>query len=323
MSPLMLTVVVGLGAYAALNLLVSLAVALAWRAGLRDSWSWSSAARAQRVAWLRAMPSLAPAIVALAVVVPAFAWFEPHHQGEEVGPILPILAAVAAGQLLAALWLAVVSAVRTRLVARAWLSAGTPLDLRPPAGVPAYVIDSLAPIAALVGVFSPKLIAARAVIEACTQEELTAIVSHERGHLLARDNMKRWLMGCAPDALRWTPLHHEICAAWHDAAEDAADDVATGGDAGARVGLATLLVKIARLAPAAPWPAATVSPFVQPDGLVRRVRRLLAPAAEPQRAASLWPVAALAAAALLTTITWPGSLGLIFAAVETLVVFGR
>jgi beta-lactamase regulating signal transducer with metallopeptidase domain len=223
----------------------------------------------------------------------------------------------------AGLWIAVVTAIRTRLVAREWLRDGTPLDVQPPAGVPAYAIDSPAPIVALVGVFAPTLIAARAVIDACTHEELTAIVSHERGHLHSRDNMKRWLLASAPDFLRWTPIHHEICAAWHDAAEDAADDVATGRDEVARASLATLLVKIARLAPETSWPAATVSSFVQRDGLARRVRRLLDPASEPARPASLWPYAALAGTALLAISASRDALNSVFTAVEMLVAFGR
>ena len=318
----MLILLVGLGAYAALNLVFSLAFAVAWRAGLLNNLAPSSAARARRLAWWRSFPSLAAALVALVIVVPAFVMFEPYRDAEAVGPILPTLALVAIAQFVASGWLALASAIRTRMVTRAWLRAGTPLDVQPPAGVPAYAIDSLAPIVALVGVFSPKLIAARAVIDACTHEELTAIVSHERGHLHARDNMKRWLMACAPDALRWTPIHHEMCAAWHDAAEDAADDVATGGDEGARANLATLLVKIARLAPETAWPGATVSPFVQHDGLARRVRRLLEPTVEYPRTASLWQLPALFCAALITAIASPGVLNAVFDIVETLVQFG-
>ena len=318
----MLILLVGLGAYAALNLLCSLALAVAWRAGLLDNLAQSSSSRARRLAWLRAFPSLAAAIVTLVIVVPAFVMFEPYRDAEPVGPVLPVLAIVAIGQFAASWWLALASAIRTRIVARAWLRAGTPLDVQPPAGVPAYAIDSLAPIVALVGVFSPKLIAARAVIDACTREELTAIVSHERGHLHARDNLKRWLMACAPDALRWTPIHRELCAAWHDAAEDAADDVATGFDESARANLATLLVKIARLAPETAWPVATVSPFVEQDGLARRVRRLLAPA-ESRRAASLWPLPAIFCTALVTAIALPGVLDGVFDVVETLIAFGR
>jgi Zn-dependent protease with chaperone function len=323
MSRPLLLVVVGLASYASLNLLVSIAVALAWRAGTVDNPALTAAARARRLAWLRAIPAVSCALLTVVVVVPAFAMFEPYHESERVGPVLLLLAALAVGQFAASLSLALSSAIRTRLVARAWLRAGTPLDVQPPAGVPAYAIDSLAPIVALVGVFSPKLIAARAVIDACTHEELTAIVSHERGHLHARDNMKRWMMACAPDALRWTAIHHEITAAWHDAAEDAADDVATGGDDGARVNLAALLVKIARLAPEAAWPTATVSPFVEQDGLARRVRRLLDPAAQTRNPAAVWPLAVLFGAALLATMASPPALQSIFVAVETVVAFGR
>lgn len=321
MSRATMILLVGLGAYCALNLLCSIALGVAWRAGLFTNVALP-ATRARRLAWLRAVPSMAAAIVSLVIVLPAFVLFEPHREAEPVGLILPILATCAIAQIVASCWLALAGAIRTRIVARAWLRAGTPLDVEPPAGVPAYAIDSPAPIVALVGVISPKLIAARAVIDACTREELTAIVSHERGHLHARDNLKRWLMACAPDALRWTPIHQEICAAWHDAAEDAADDAATGGDDGARANLAMLLVKIARLAPETAWPVATVSPFVQQDGLARRVRRLLEPA-ETRRGASLWPLSAACFVALVAAVASPEVLMTVFGVVETLVAFGR
>ncbi len=121
-----------------------------------------------RLVWLRAMPAAAALTVTLVIVVPAFAIFEPEHASEEVGPALAMLALIGATQLGIALILAAVSLVRTASVTRAWLRSGTPLDVNPPAGVPAYAIDSPAPIVALVGVFAPKLIAARAVIDVCT-----------------------------------------------------------------------------------------------------------------------------------------------------------
>jgi hypothetical protein len=57
-------------------------------------------------------------------------------------------------------------------------------------------------------------------------------------------------MASLPDLLRWTPMHREIVDAWHHAAEDAADDATTGGEAMARAELAALLLKVVRLAPA-------------------------------------------------------------------------
>jgi beta-lactamase regulating signal transducer with metallopeptidase domain len=167
------------------------------------------------------------------------------------------------------------------------------------------------------------LIAARTVIESCTTEELTAIVAHERGHLHARDNLKRWLMGCAPDALRWTRWHHEISAAWHDAAEDAADDAATRGDHRARVDLAALLVKIARLTPQPSWPAATVSPFVEKGGLDRRVRRLLTSGDRPPAPSPWLPLSAATAAAVIVFAVNPAMLKQIYDVVESVIAFGR
>ena len=224
---------------------------------------------------LRVFPSAAAALVTLGLVVPAFVAFEPAGAVEVVGPVLLTLAGAGALLLFAAVALAIRTALVTIKLERAWLRSATAFDFDPPAGIPAYAIDSPAPIVALVGVFSPKLLAARAVIDACSQQELANIVAHEHGHFRSMDNFKRWLMTCAPDALRWSPLHREMTAAWGDAAEDAADDAATAGEALARVDLAALLLKVARLAQGSTWSTVAVSPFVDADGLDRRVRRLL------------------------------------------------
>ena len=321
----LLIVLVSLAVFAGINIVSSALLSLAWRWGRIRFEQLTPAARAARLVWLRAMPAAAALTFTLAIVAPAFAIFEPEHASEEVGPALVVLALIGAAQLGIALILAVLSLVRTATVTRAWLRAGTPLDVNPPAGVPAYAIDTPAPIVALVGVIAPKLIAARAVIDVCTHPELAAIVAHERGHLHARDNLKRWLMASAPDALRWTRVHRELATAWHNAAEDAADDVATCGDAGARADLAALLLKISRLTPQPAWPrAATISPFVDRDDLPRRVRRLLA--AEPgSRPSRLMPPLAMAAIAAVVAMiaTSPAWLERVFAVVEALVALGR
>jgi hypothetical protein len=250
--------------------------------------------------------------------------FEPITEGEAAGPVVWLLAAMAAAQIVASLWLAVAAAHRTRTVTSAWMQSSRPLDVDPPAGVPTFAVESGLPIVALVGVLSPKLIAARSVLDTCTPDEWTRIVAHERGHVQAHDNVKRWLMACAPDALRWTPLHAEIAAAWHDAAEDAADDVATGGDLQARVDLAALLVKIARLTPEPSWPAAAVSPFVEQDGLERRVRRLLeTDDAAPQASAVIPLTIAATLAIALTTVASPTALKGLYDLVEAVIAFGR
>lgn len=326
MSRTLLIVIVGLAAFALLNILFSFAVAVAWRSGRAIQLRRSAGARARALVQLRSLPSLAAALTTLAVVVPAFAIFEPQRASETAGPLVWLLAAIAVAQLAAAIAAALLSSARTSGATRRWLRGGTLLDLDPPAGVPAYAIDMQPPIVALVGVFRPTLIAARSVIAACTAAELTAIVAHERGHLRARDNLKRWLMASAPDALRWTSIHHEIVAAWDAAAEDAADDAATAGDVTARLDLAALLVKMARIAPAPAWPAATTSPFVQRAGLDRRVRRLLADdgAHDRGRIARRHRVAAAALLALIAAVvSQPATLLRLYDAIEAVIAFGR
>lgn len=326
MSRPLLILAVALAAYAMLNIAVSIAVAMAWRARLALWQHASPVTRARRLLWLRATPTLAAALLSLGVITPAFAIFEPDRPSEMAGVLAIALAVTAFSEVAFGAFTALVTAWRTRAAARDWLHAGEPLEVDPPAGVPAYAIDSLAPIVALVGVFRPTLVAARTVVDACTKGELAAIVAHERGHLHARDNVKRWLMACVPDALRWTPIHHEIVAAWHDAAEDAADDAATPGDAASRVELAALLIKIARLTPEAVWPVAIVSPFVEPGGLDRRVRRLLASEAAVTKRGTrvVSAIALIAGGAVATALaTRPETLERIYLVTEAIVAFGR
>jgi hypothetical protein len=257
-------------------------------------------------------------------VISVFVAFEPARASEPVGPLLVACAASGLLMIAAAMWVAMHTGVRTYQVRRAWLRSATPLDVDPPAGVPAYTIDTIAPVVALIGVFSPRLVAARGVIDACSHDELATIVAHERGHLVAHDNLKRWLLTCAPDILRFTAIHGEINDAWRNAAEDAADDLATAGREQARVNLAALLVKVARLAAGAPVPA-TASPFADADGLERRVRRLLAAAAHsstPSTARKPF-MAAIVGIAAVTVLAIAGNLERLYDVIEFTVGFGR
>ena len=141
--------------------------------------------------------------------------------------------------------------------------------------IAAYTIESAQPIVALVGISRPSFVAARIVVDNCSDSEIASMLRHERTHLLAHDNLKRLLMACVPDVLTLTPSHREIANAWHDAAEDAADDAATQGEPNACMELAALLLKVAALAPSPAYSSVTVSPFIDSIGLERRVRRLV------------------------------------------------
>lgn len=322
MSHLAIICAVALAAYALLDIALSVLVAIVWRTRAVAPADLPPATRSRRLLYLRFVPAAGALFFTVAVITPAFALHEPGGQDETIGPALTLLAIAALAQLGGSLVLAARSAYLTARVERNWLRSASVLD----AGcMPAFVIDTPSPIVALVGVFSPKLMAARTIVAACSPDELASIVAHERGHLHAGDNVKRWIMAALPDALRWTPIHDEIVQAWHLAAEDTADDVATGTDAVARAELAALLLKVVRLAPRPLWDAAIVSPFVEHDGLDRRVRRLLRPELEPPAPLAIVPMAAVAAIVIggVVALALPAARTAIFHAFEMLVAFGR
>lgn len=325
MSRPLLLVSVALAGYALVSSLASLVVVAAWHSRWLSRQEWPAAIRARRLVLLRAFPAASAGIIVSLLVMPAFVMFEPVRTAEPVGPILIGLALAGLGLLGAGFATAAMSALVTWRVERRWLRAASPLDLDPPAGVPAYAVDSFTPIVALVGVFAPKLIAARTIIDACNQDELARIVAHERGHLRARDNLKRWLMAGAPDLLRWTPAHHAIVLAWDDAAEDAADDEATAGKEVARLDLAELLVKVARLSAGPGWTAATISPFIERDRLDRRVRRLLSSTrhTESPRSSAVLALLGTASVLVLMIAGSPAAMKGLYEAVEAFVAFGR
>ena len=74
-----------------------------------------------------------------------------------------------------------------------WLSTATPLTL-PRLGLPAFQVESAFPVVAVVGLFRPRLVIARTVLEACTPDELEAVLDHERAHIRHHDNIRRLLL---------------------------------------------------------------------------------------------------------------------------------
>jgi hypothetical protein len=316
-------VMVCLSAYCLLDLVVSGFVAIVWRTRAVAPTDLPPAVRARRVLLLRLTPFVTSAAITLLIVAPAFVLFEPVQDNEPYGPMLALLASLAFAHLAgAAIW-ATFSLCLTRRIEEDWLQSSTPLDTG--LGLRAFAIDTASPLVALVGVFKPTLVAARGLIGACTAEEIATILAHERGHLISRDNFKRWLMTSLPDTLRWTRIHDEMLDGWHHAAEDAADDAATGGDEVARADLAALLLKVVRLTPRPQWRGAVVSPFGERCGLERRVRRLIKPELEPPAPFAIIPTVAvtLVMAASLAILSSPVMLESIFEAFEQLVALGR
>jgi Zn-dependent protease with chaperone function len=287
---------VGLAAFAFAGAAAGLAVPLIV-ARLRNA---RPAVRARQLVLLRLIPGVF-AIAAGLLVTVSFLAFEPRTEGESIGWMAPAMGLFGAIVIADAAWRLSRIMLATRRLARTWFASARPVPLDG-ISIPAFATASEFPIVAVVGVRRPKLIIATSVIEACSPEELRAILAHEQGHLDRRDNLRRLLMSVAPDALAWFPASEKLLRSWRAATEEVADDHAARDGANGRLHLASALIKVARLADRNKvtdlMPAATL--FCG-ENLSARVRRLLGPQAAPDRAA------------LVTWRTVAGAAGLIVA----------
>jgi Zn-dependent protease with chaperone function len=236
-----------------------------------------------------------------AVCVPSYLWLEPKGTQEQVGYLcwsLALLCLVAWG----------VSITRTMRVlaagarqARDLTGIGHEVRLSQ-ASEPVMVVETDAPLLAVAGVASPRIVVSRGVLEGLTSQHLDAALAHERAHLASHDNLKRLLMLMAPDAFPFLRGFDALEQAWTRFAEWAADDQAVAGDASRSLSLAAALVRVARMGLAAP-PSGVAICFVSGNAaLSARVDRLLfGQPVEPRWRP--WNVALLGAAATIVCIT--------------------
>lgn len=273
------TLVLGLAWFAALNIVGSCAawgaadVLLAARAGRRGGVLLA----------IRLFPAAVSVLFVVAFFLPAHWRFEPADAQESFGVVLYGLGALGAALVLR-------SVARVAAVARAgWRLRGCsrlPHVERAP-GV--YEVQGLAGVS-LAGVFRTRILVGAAARRALTAAELHVALAHERAHRRALDNLKRFVIFCAPDLFGDSAASRKIEAEWRAGAEWLADARAVDGDLTRAVNLASALVKVSRLASA---PSAFVtspawSTLHDPPLLEMRVRRLVdgeAPAAaRPRRA---------------------------------------
>lgn len=284
--------IVILSAFVTANAVASLAAAWQWR---RTRIPDAPLDRAAFLFQLRLLPLVASVLWA-ALAMSSFFVFEPRSQTERIGEVLIALAVVGGALLVMAAGRVTSTILRHRRLLGEWLRDATPVTL-PGVTIPSLAIDTEFPVVAVVGVIRPRLLVARRVLDQCPPDELAAILDHERGHITRRDNARRLLLLALPDPLSWTRIGRAIDAAWHDAAEQVADEASGDGrgDAG-RVALAEALVRVARMVPAgqtlSELPA---SALYRGEPLERRVRRLLDPIPPRPRASRRYQWIALAA----------------------------
>ena len=249
-------------------------------------WKCSARTRAEILFVMRIGPPVLAIIAIVAFMIPSYVAYEPRATDESVSWKLGTLAALSAVGVSLAIWRGIRSWLATRSLLRDWLAASTRIELDA-TNVPTYIIDHSFPIIAVVGAFRPRLFIANHVFESLSEEELAAAITHEYGHLAARDNFKRSVMRVSRAALLLIPCGRSLDRAWSDASESAADEYAAQKSSLVALNLASALVRIARMIPKGQqqnMPAA-VSAFLNEDtpGVKVRVRRLVELAATDPR----------------------------------------
>lgn len=272
----LLAICLTLTALLALNTMASLAAAMVWRGLKGRAQDWSAASRVRLLFALRVLPPLAALICAAFFILPSYLIYEPHETGETVSLKLAALPLLSAAGLVLAAWRGLMTWRATRRLTANWMWQAEPISLNNVA-IPAYHIQHVFPIIAIVGALRPRLFIADGVFHSLSSEEIAAAIAHENGHLVARDNFKRGLLRACRDVLTIVPCGRGIDRAWADASEYAADEHAARADAETALDLASALVKIARLVPAGMRPTMPAGASLIGDdvnSILHRVHRL-------------------------------------------------
>ncbi len=267
----------------AINSLGTLAATLVCRTTMRAMDSWSASNRAQFIFLLRIAPSLAAICCVGVLFIPAYLANEPRQTTETVTYKLALLAAASLYWIGGAVWRAFSTCLATRRLIVNWSKGAQPVFVEN-VHIPAFRFRHRFPVIAIVGVFRPRLFIADQIFDCLKDEEISAALAHENGHLFAADNFKRGLLHACRSILTIIPFAGALDKAWVKAAESAADDYAARGGPSAALNLASALVKVARIVPAgceSAIPAGASLIVEDPGSVAARVLHLTQIVVEP------------------------------------------
>lgn len=242
---------------------------------------------------VRLFAGAVPASFVLTIFMPTHWRFEPAQADETFGFVLGGLALVGA---------LIVGRSLFRAAGLLWSDrrlAAVTTHVASPIGDGAYEVRGL-PGVALAGILHPRVIVGSDALAALTPAELDVAISHEVAHQRSRDNLKRFLIACAPDLFGWTRTARDLEARWQAESECQADAFAVRGEGERAAVLASALVKVAKLTQrrVAVMQSPAWSAFHVPSLLETRVRRLVGgPLAAPASVGRLWRGAAIVVAA--------------------------
>ena len=238
----------------------------------------SARTRAEVLLALRVGPTALALLSVTLLLVPSYLGYEPYKTSEIVSKKLAALAILSALGVTLALWRALRSWLATRVLLQEWLDGAVQIKLSG-TSIPTFRISNPFPIIAVVGIIRPRLFIATLVLETLSEDELSAAIAHEGGHLAGHDNFKRSLLRACRDALMIVPCGRSLDRAWAEAAECAADEHAAQQSAAVALNLASALVKIAKMVPVGARATVPLAAFLvgveETRGVKARVRRLL------------------------------------------------
>ena len=264
-----------LAAFLALNAFGSLVTAALWLGLRRQARRLPAALLSRALFWLCVLPPACALIFVAAFLLPAYLIHEAYPAPEAVGLPLLALAVCSAFAIALALYRAAASWLSTRRLTDFWLRRAEPVSLKG-VTIPAYRLRYSTPVLAVVGTLRPRLFIAGQVMDSLSHEELEMALAHERGHLLARDTLRRAVVHVCRDLLPFF-VPAMLARAWVSEAERAADEFAARSGARGALALAAALIKIARLMPPGSNSVAPAGAFlleVANDGVAGRVQRL-------------------------------------------------
>ncbi|HUI83211.1 MAG TPA: M56 family metallopeptidase [Candidatus Binatia bacterium] len=272
---------------------------------------------------LRMSPLLLTLVAVFGFCIPSYLWLEPEASGETVGLVCVLLAVLGLAVWACALGRVMIAVHRTTRLLRQCERYGRRINVRGEAS-PVLLLADRTPVLAAAGIFHPQLLISRSVIHGLSRGEREAALRHERAHCASGDNLKRFLVLLAPDALPFLSTFAGLERAWSKFTEWAADDQATGGDPQRALSLAAALVRVARMGSKPRLSYLSCSLIGEGQELSERVDRLLHPqpkAGRPVRelVPLLTGAGALVASAVALMVLWPGTLAMVHAALEHLV----
>lgn len=272
---------------------------------------------------MRMSPLVLSFITVFTFCITSYLWLEPEATDEKVG-----LLCVGTALLAIAIWvlslLRVAGAVRgTSRYLHECERHGRKINVNG-SDSPALLLAGKTPVLAVAGVLRPRLVVSRRVLRELSTEQREAALSHERAHCASSDNLKRFLILLAPEALPFVPGFRSLDRGWSKFTEWAADDEASAGDPQRALSLASALVRVAKMGSKPRLNYLSCSLVGGDQELSERVDRLLRPQVKPGKPvreviALLTSATTLFASAFAVMVIWPGSLTFVHQALERLV----